>query len=223
MYYCIIYIYILLCVYNLYNCKVPSKNRLLLPVFFGSDFPPNPPFAHQDKLRYLTRFLEKIQESTHAAAVRTPGVASGVKNGFPGLDNVCTSKVLTKPQRKRIWELMRIVLKKRCRPKDPLQWCIIFLERVEGCCSFDTRICTEWSISHGRSWASNLIPWWRSHKAPRAVWGLATPHEVSWLEKASLPLPTFPNGQLCMPFGLRRHILCHNMIPQPLSPVVASN
>ena len=95
--------YIFLCVYNLYNCKVPSKNRFLLPGFFGSDFPPNPPFAHQqDKLRYLTRFLEKIQESTHAAAVRTPGVASGVKNGFPGLDNVCTSKVLTKPQRKRI-------------------------------------------------------------------------------------------------------------------------
>lgn len=113
---------------------------------------------------------------------------------------------------------------------------LFFLEGVEGCCSFDTRICTEWSISHGRSWASNLIPWWRSHKAPRAVWGLATPHEVSWLEKASLPLPTFPNGHLCMPFGLRRHmlthflchnnstnVLCHNMIPQPLSPVVASN
>lgn len=106
--------YIFLRVYNLYNCKVPSKNRLLLPGFFGSDFPTNPPFAHQqDKLRYLTRFLEKIQESTHAAAVRTPGVASGVKNGFPGLDNVCTSKVLTKPQRKRIWELMRLVLKKK--------------------------------------------------------------------------------------------------------------
>ncbi len=109
------------------NVRSPQKIGFCLLFFLETDAPNatfSPPsfcpLTHrQDKLRYLTRFLEKIQESTHATALRTPGrwvVASWCFSWLPGV-NV---KVLTKATSDEN------CMKNRCRPKDPLQWSMNF-------------------------------------------------------------------------------------------------